>query len=90
MTWPTCIFIPKGREHWLQDDLKRMTTGHRPLWDGKAPIKVRRARLTETTYFDEAKAENAAGDLPLVYLVRRDDEVDASGPVTAGSFPPGR
>jgi len=78
------------REHWLQDDLKRMTTGYRPLWDGKAPIKVRRAHLAETAYFDEAKVEHAAGDLPLVYLVRRDDEVDAGGPVPAGSFPPTR
>ena len=33
-----------GKEDWLQEDLKRMTVGYRPLWDGKAPIKVRRAQ----------------------------------------------
>jgi hypothetical protein len=79
-----------GEEDWLQEDLKRMTIGHRPLWDGKSPIRVRRAEPAEEVYYVDAKTENAAGDLPLVYLVRRDDEADASGPVTRGSFPPGR
>ena len=36
------------------------------------------------------RPENGVGDLPLVYLVQRDDEADASGPVTRGSFPPRR
>jgi hypothetical protein len=38
----------------------------------------------------DAKTENAAGDLPLVYLVQRDDEMDTAGSVTRGSFPPRR
>ena len=79
-----------GKEDWLQEDLKRMTIGCRPLWDGKSPIKVRRAEPAEEGYYVDAKAENAVGDLPLVYLVRRDDEANASGPVSRGSFPPGR
>jgi hypothetical protein len=79
-----------GKEDWLQEYLKRMTIGHRPLWDRKSPIRVRRAEPAEEVYYVDAKAENAAGDLPLVYLVRRDDEADASDPVTRGSFPPGR
>lgn len=79
-----------AKEDWLQEDLKRMTIGHRPLWDGQAPIRVRRAQPVEEAYYVDAKAENAAGDLPLVYLVQRDDEADASGSVTGGSFPPGR
>jgi hypothetical protein len=79
-----------GKEDWLQEDLKRMTIGHRPLWDGKSPIRVRRAKPAEEVYYVDAKTENAAGDLPLVYLVRRDDQADASSPVTRGSFPPGR
>jgi hypothetical protein len=79
-----------GKEDWLQEDLKRMTIGYRPLWDGKSPIRVRRAEPAEEVYYVDAKAENAVGDLPLVYLVQRDDEADASGPVTRGSFPPRR
>jgi hypothetical protein len=79
-----------GKEDWLQEDLKRMTIGYRPLWDGKSPIRVRRAERAEEVYYVDAKAENAVGDLPLVYLVQRDDEADASGPVTRGSFPPRR
>jgi hypothetical protein len=79
-----------GKEDWLQEDLKRMTIGHRPLWDGKSPIRVHRAERAEEVYYVDAKAENAMGNLPLVYLVQRDHEADTSGPVTRGSFPPGR
>ena len=78
-----------GKEGWLQEDLKRMTVGHRPLWDGKAPIKIRRAQPEEAARYAEAKAENATG-LPLVYLVQRDDEPDASEPDSQGAFPPRR
>jgi len=31
-----------GKEDRLQEGLKRMMIGHRPLWDGKSPIRVRR------------------------------------------------
>lgn len=55
-----------------------MTFGHRPLWDGKSPIRVRRAEPAEEVYYVDAKTENAAGDLPLVYLVRRDDETETT------------
>jgi hypothetical protein len=74
----------------LQQDLKRMTVGHRPLWDGKAPIKVRRAQPAEAVYYVDAKAENAAGDLPFVYLVRRDDEAGERSSRSRGAYPPGR
>ena len=79
-----------GKERWLQEDLKRMMIGHRPLWDGKSPIMVRRAEPAEEVYYVDAKTENAAGDLPLVYLIQRDDEMCTAGPVTRGSFPPRR
>jgi hypothetical protein len=79
-----------GKEDWLQEDLKRMTFGHKPLWDGKSPIRVRRAEPAEEIYYVDAKTENAAGDLPLVYLIQRDDEMGTAGPVTRGSFPPRR
>ena len=79
-----------GKEDWLQEDLKRMMIGHRPLWDGKSPIRVRHAEPAEEVYYVDAKTENAAGDLPLVYLVRRDDQADTNSPVTRGSFPPRR
>ncbi|MHC1949893.1 hypothetical protein IF803_36855 [Bradyrhizobium sp. UFLA06-06] len=79
-----------GKEDWLQDDLKRMMVGHRPLWNGKSPIRVRRAKPEEEVYYVDAKTENAAGDSPLVFLVRRDDQADAGSPVTRGSFPPRR
>jgi len=79
-----------GKEDWLQEDLKRMTIGHRPPWDGMSPIRVRRAEPAEEVYYVDAKTENAVGDLPLVYLVQRDDEMDTAGPLTRGSFPPRR
>ncbi|MFK4506575.1 hypothetical protein ACVIW2_000404 [Bradyrhizobium huanghuaihaiense] len=79
-----------GKEDWLQEDLKRMMIGHRALWNGKSPIRVRRAKPAEEVYYVDAKTENAAGDLPLVYLVRRDDQADTNSPVTRGSFPPRR
>jgi len=79
-----------GKEDWLQEDLKRMMIGYRPLWDGKSPIRVRRAGPAEEVYYVDAKTENAPGDLPLVYLIQRDDEMDTTGPVTRGSFPPRR
>jgi len=78
------------KEDWLQEDLKRMTTGHRPLWDGKAPIKARRAQSEEVARYAEAKLENAAADLALVYLVQRDVAPDASVPGSRGAFPPRR
>jgi hypothetical protein len=37
-----------------------MTIGYRPLWDGRSPIRVRRAELGEEVYYINAKAENAA------------------------------
>lgn len=79
-----------GKEDWLQDDLKRMMIGHRPLWDGKSPIRMRRAKPAEELYYVDAKAENASEDLSLVYLVKCDDERNTAGPVTRGSFPPRR
>jgi hypothetical protein len=79
-----------SKESWLKEDLKRMATGHRPLWDGRAPIRVRRAQPAEEVYWVEAKVENAAGDLPLVYLVQRDNEAQTSGPGSRGAFPPQR
>jgi len=57
-----------GKEDWLQEDLKQMTAGHAPFWDGKAPIRVRRAQPEEAVRYAETKVENAAGDLPLVTL----------------------
>lgn len=79
-----------GKENWLQEDLKRMTIGYCPLWDGESPIGLRRAEPAEEAYYGDAIAEQAKGDLPFVYLVRLDDEADKSRPVTRGSFPPRR
>ena len=53
-------------------------------------MRVRRAEPAEEVYYGDAKAENAAGDLPLVYLVQRDDEAETSGPGSRGAFPPRR
>jgi len=79
-----------SKENWLQEDLKRMATGHRPLWDGRAPMRVRRARPAEEVYWVDAKVEDAAGDLDLVYLVQRDNEAQTTGPGSRGAFPPQR
>jgi len=77
-------------EHWLRTELREKTTGHRPLWDGKAAIRVRHALSTEQFNYLEVKAENATDNLALVYLVRVDDKANSNDAVTAGSFPPRR
>ena len=34
-----------GREVWLLEDLKRLTSNRMVLWDGKAPIRTRSPRF---------------------------------------------
>jgi|SRR4051794_31338408 hypothetical protein len=81
-----------GREVWLLEDLKRMTSARVPLWDGKAPIRTRSARPDEAARYHRGHAEARQGDddLPLVFLVEVDRHLEVAAPTPAGAFPPHR
>jgi hypothetical protein len=81
-----------GREVWLLEDLKRLTSDRIPLWDGKAPIRTRSARPDETARYHRGLAEGGqSGDeLPLVFLVEIDRHLEVAEPVAPGAFPPHR
>jgi hypothetical protein len=56
------------KEHWLLSDLRAVKARPKPVWDGRAKLKVRNASPEETERFSrEAKASD--DDLPIVYLV---------------------
>ena len=64
-------------EQWLKDDLAEAKSDGAPLWDGKAKLRVRMARLDESAQFAAAKKNGQPSDgLMLVYLVELD------GPLT--------
>src|SRR5438477_12584794 len=81
-----------GREAWLLEDLKHLTSDRVPLWDGKTPIRIRSARPTESARYRQ-DLDHATGDedeLPLVYLVGLDDHLKVAEPTGHGAFPPQR
>lgn len=56
------------KEHWLLSDLRTVKSRDRPVWDGRAKLKVRNASPEETERF--SRAPKAPDDeLPIVYLV---------------------
>ena len=81
-----------GREVWLLEDLKRLTRDRIPLWDGKAPIRTRSARPDEAVRYHRelAEGQNSGDELPLVFLVAVDRELEVAGPTPAGGLPPQR
>jgi hypothetical protein len=81
-----------GREVWLLEDLKRLTSGRIPLWDGKAPIRTRSARSEEIARYRGGVDEGQAiGDeLPLLFLVAIDSHLEVAAPAAPGAFPPHR
>jgi len=80
-----------GREVWLLEDLKRLTSDRIPLWDGKAPIRTRSARPEETARYHRGLAEAQSDDeLPLVFLVEIDKHLEVVEPIASGAFPPHR
>ena len=81
-----------GREVWLLEDLKRLTSARIPLWDGKAPIRTRSARPDEAARYQrgELDARQSDDDLPLVFLVELDEHLEVAAPTPAGAFPPHR
>jgi hypothetical protein len=81
-----------GREVWLLEDLKRLTSDRIPLWDGKAPIRTRSARPDEAARYHQglADAKRPADELPLVFLVEVDHHLEVAEPVAPGAFPPHR
>jgi hypothetical protein len=84
--------IELGREAWLLEDLKHLTSDRVPLWDGKAPIRARTALPEEAARYDASINESAVerADLPLVFLVTIDKELEVSEPTAPGAFPPQR
>jgi hypothetical protein len=81
-----------GREAWLLEDLKRMTSARIPLWDGKAPIRTRSAQPDEAARFQRglADARQSDDDLPLVFLIEVDEHLEVAAATPAGAFPPHR
>ncbi len=81
-----------GREVWLLEDLKRLTSDRLPLWDGKAPIRTRSARPDEAARYHRGLADgtHSGDELPLVFLVSVDRELEVAGPTSPGAFPPHR
>jgi hypothetical protein len=81
-----------GREAWLLEDLRHLTSDRVPLWDGKAPIRIRSARPAEGQRYREGLHDASCDDdeLPLVYLIGLDDHVKVAEPVGHGAFPPQR
>lgn len=81
-----------GRELWLLEDLKRVTSDRIALWDGKAPIRTRSAQPDEAARYHRGQLEapQSDGELPLVFLVKVDDVLEVTGPTAPGAFPPHR
>ena len=81
-----------GREVWLLEDLKRLTSERIPLWDGKAPIRTRSARPDEAARYHRGLADGSqsSDELPLVFLVEIDRQLEVADPTSPGAFPPQR
>ncbi|MGO4573435.1 hypothetical protein [Microvirga sp. 2TAF3] len=70
----------------FKDDLKAFTSDGEPLWDGKAPLKVRRASEDEADAFDDAMEDDEEdldeeddddeGGIDVMFLVLVDDVDD--------------
>ena len=62
------------REEWLKSDLRDMTSGGKPVWDGATKLTIRHAGVDEAErYAAGAKAApDDYDDLALVYLVEQD------------------
>lgn len=61
-------------EHWLREDVARLSSNGVPLWDGTAQLRARYASDTETLFYREAAEGNepSADELLLAYLVDLD------------------
>lgn len=65
-------------ERWLMTDLKRLTCGGEPLWDGKTRLRARYAVDSEKDAYRASVTDAAdSDDLPLVFLVQTDREAAA-------------
>jgi hypothetical protein len=63
-----------AKEDWLQEDFMILVTEGQPLWDGKAPIRIRLATEAETARYRDiaAEADEEGGDIVLAFLVTLD------------------
>jgi len=61
------------REGWFVDELRSKRSGGQLIWDGKAKLTARIALPNEQEqYAADAGADDASGDVTLVYLVPLD------------------
>jgi hypothetical protein len=64
--WEVC------HEHWLREDIGRLTSNGVPLWDGRVALRSRYASENEKAAYLEAKIEPSPDELALAYLVELD------------------
>ena len=62
------------KEGWFLDDLSKLTSDARPLWDGASALRVRVASEDEAERYRNfaAEAEDENGDILLAFLVTLD------------------
>lgn len=62
------------KEGWFLDDLSKLTTNGRPLWDGASTLRVRPASEEEAERYRSfaAEAEDKDGEILLAFLVTLD------------------
>lgn len=56
-------------ESWLLDELRRLTSGGRPLWNGRAKLRIGPADGDTVDELQAALRNRATPDLPIAYLV---------------------
>jgi hypothetical protein len=72
---------------WLRDDFTSAHSNGAPLWDGKAPLRVRMGYADELATFGKASKNAQPSDgMLLVYLVELDDN-DIAEDSEPSSFP---
>ena len=65
------------KEGWFLDDLSKLTTNGRPLWDGASTLRVRPASEGEADRYQSfaEEAEDTNGDILLAFLVTLDGKL---------------
>ena len=62
-----------AKEHWLQEDLKRLSSNGKPLWNGKSRLRIGPASGEQVDEVRTAiRTVSAYDELAIVYLVPLD------------------
>lgn len=59
-------------ESWLLDELRRLTSGGRPLWNGRAKLRIGPADGDTVSELQATLRNRVTPDLPIAYLVQID------------------